>query len=187
MDCAVQRGAQEIVHSGIHDNKAFAAVGFYVLDASEENAGVGDDRAARFEQKMDTQRLDRARNHTSVVNPGRRLLIGVAHAEAAAKIEIFQIDSQFAKFANERDKTRERLLKLAKSSDLRANVRAETAPPNPPGIAVLNVELARGRPIETKFVLVVAGGDVRVAAGLDVGIDADGDTGSSAAALHLIG
>ena len=49
MDCAVERGAQEIVHSGIHDNKTFAAIGFYVLDASEENAGVGDDSAPRFE------------------------------------------------------------------------------------------------------------------------------------------
>ena len=80
------------------------------------------------------------------MNPGTWLLIVVAGAKSAAEVEVFQIESQFAKFANERDETRERLLKWAKSSDLRANVRAEAAPLNPPGIAMPGVEFAHGGP-----------------------------------------
>jgi len=89
VDCAVERGAQEIVHSGIHDNETFLPIGFYILHASEENAGMGDDGAARFKQQMDAERLDRARNHASVVESGGRLLIGVAGAQSAAEIKIF--------------------------------------------------------------------------------------------------
>ena len=45
---------------------------------------------------------------------------------------------------------------------------------------VREIQAPRFGPIQAKFVLVVAGGDMRMAAGIHVGIDADG--GGSAAA-----
>src|SRR5258707_10328843 len=47
------------------------------------------------------------------------------------------------------------------------------------------VKFACGGPVQTKFVLVMAGGNVRMAAGLNIGIDANGYAGRSGAAFHL--
>jgi len=50
---------------------------------------------------------------------------------------------------------------------------------------MLQVKFARGGPVQAKFVLVMAGGNVRMAAGLNIGIDANGNAGCSGAAFHL--
>ena len=105
---------------------------------------MGDDGAARFEQEMNVELFDSASDHARVAEPGRGLLVGVTRAESAAEIQIFQVDAQFAKFADESGQPRESLLKRAKSGDLRTDVRADAAPANPFRIAVLGVEFARG-------------------------------------------
>ena len=117
---------------------------------------MGDDGAARFEQEMNVELFDSASDHARVVEPGRRLLLGVARAESAAEIEIFQVDAQFAKLADESGQPRESLLKRAKSGDLRTDVRADATPANPLEIAVPGVEFACGGPIEAEFMFVVA-------------------------------
>ena len=95
------------------------------------------------------------------------------------------MDVQFAQVAQEAGESAERLLEWPQRGDLRANVRADALPANPSGIAVLGVQFASSGPIETKFVLVMSSGNMRMAAGLHVGIDADGDARKVRAALHL--
>ena len=147
---------------------------------------MGDDCAAGLEQQVNAQRLYGTSDHARVVDTRRWLLVRVAHAEAAAKIEIFQVDSQFTEFANKTRETRERFLERLQRCNLRADVRTNSVPPNPLRIAMLGVEFARGIPVQTKFVFVVSCRNMRVAASPDVGVYADGNAGCLTTELHLL-
>src|SRR5258706_12108962 len=135
---------------------------------------------------MDGQRLDDFGDHSSVVESGRRILISITNAEAATEIEIFQVDAKFTKFANKTSQTSERFFKRPQRCDLRADVGADTVPLNPFRTGVLGVEFAGGVPVQSEFVIAVAGGNMRMAASLDVGIDADGDARGMATAFRLL-
>ena len=66
-------------------------------------------------------------------------------------------------------------------------MRADSLPLDPARIAVLEVEASRGLPVNPEFVAMVSGGDVRMAAGLDVRIDADGRRGAHTQPRRLRG
>jgi hypothetical protein len=59
-------------------------------------------------------------------------------------------------------------------------MRADSLPLDPPGITVLNIQASRGIAIDAEFMAMVTGRDVRVAAGLDIGIHANRSGGSHA-------
>ncbi len=64
--------------------------------------------------------------------------------------------------------------------NLRSDMRADSLPVNEARIAVLEVQAARSFPIDSKFVAMVSGGNMRMAACLDVRIDANGSSGAHA-------
>ncbi len=71
------------------------------------------------------------------------------------------------------------------AQNLRADVRADSAPFDPARIAMLQIEAARIFPIDAELMAVMAGGDVRMASGGHVGIHANGGGGAAAGARRF--
>src|SRR5271169_519208 len=64
------------------------------------------------------------------------------------------------------------------AEDLRTDVGADSLPGNMIGARFVEIEILRVVPVNAEFVPMMSGGDVGVAAGLDVGIDAEGGGGA---------
>src|SRR5579864_7866160 len=64
-------------------------------------------------------------------------------------------------------------------------MRADTTPTNPARAAMSEIETVGGRPIQAEFVVMVSGGNVGMAAGPDVGIDAHRNRRRSATCGNL--
>src|SRR5271165_5571128 len=176
MRSVVEHRAHQIVHRGIENDEGLATIFLAVKDAGEQHAGLGNNRAAGFEQKMHAERPSHAGNHLCIGLTRRRLLAGVTHAEAAADIQIFQRDPLFAQIAHVSGKPLERAVKRAKFDNLRADVGADSLPADGLVTTVREIEFSRLGPRYAEFVVLEARGDVRMPSGLHVGIDADGDS-----------
>src|SRR5258706_2248213 len=79
----------------------------------------------------------------------------------------------------------DRAAKRFERSDLRSDVRANPLPANPLRLSMGEIEAPRSRPIQTEFVLVAPGCDVRMAAGLHIGIHTDSHGRRRVALLNL--
>ena len=92
----------------------------------------------------------------------------VSHAQTATEIQILQIDSRAAQFLHIARNPPKRATKRSKRNNLRADVRADSLPLQIFGILMRKIEPPRFRPIETKFVSVASGCNVRMAACRDI-------------------
>ena len=175
MDRAVEDRAHQVVHRRIHDDKCFSAILLGIDDASEEHTRLGHDRAAWLEQEMAAERLDN-RAHPPGIGPARgRFLVRIAHTEAAAEIQKLQRDSFAAQVQEKTCQAAQGAREGVQGQHLRADVRADAFPADVPGDAVRQVEAAGRGPVQAELVLVMACGDMRVVAGLHVGIHAHGN------------
>ena len=84
----VQRGADEIVHGGVHDYENLVAIALDVLNAHEQDACGACDGAAGFEQQATSERADVREDGAGVGVEVGRTFAGVADAYAASQIEI---------------------------------------------------------------------------------------------------
>ena len=115
---------------------------------------------------MAAERANDARELRGLGRFFRRLLRRVANAESAAAIEIAERDARARKLAHKSCQTRQSAAVRGKRQNLRSDVRADSLPLDPARIAVLEVQASRGLPVDAKFVAMVPGGNVRMAAGL---------------------
>ncbi len=180
MDGAVEGGAEEIVHGGVHDNEVFAAIALGVEDAGEQHAGGADESATGFEKETAAERADERGEGAGVGVECGGAFAGVADAEAAAEVEIVECDAGAGELADVAREATEGAAEGSEVEDLRADVSADAAPLDPARVAMGEVEAEGVAPVHAEFVAAMAGGDVRVTAGFDVGIDANGG-GSGAA------
>ena len=151
----------------------------------QQHAGGADQRTSRLDQQVAAERTNDARELRGPGRFFRRLLRRVANAESAAAIEIAERDARARKFAHKSSQARQSAAVRSKRQNLRSDMRADSLPVDPARIAVLKIEAARGLPINSKFVAMMSGGNVRMAAGFDVRIDADGRRGAHAQARRL--
>ena len=89
----VEGRANEIVHGRIHNDESLAAIRFGVQHAHQQHACRGDDGTAGLEQQVAAERAENAGDRLGVIGRGEGLLVRVAHAEAAAEIEIAKRDA----------------------------------------------------------------------------------------------
>ena len=88
MDGLIKRGADEIVHGGVHNDENFAAISLDVQDAREQHARGADDGAARLEQQATSERANVREESAGVGVEIGGNFARVADAEAAAQIQI---------------------------------------------------------------------------------------------------
>ena len=100
MHGVVKRGAHEVVHGGIHYHKIFAAVLLGVEDAHQQHARGRDMERPGSSSRWQPSGRTMAATAFAYSLGSRRLLAPVAHAEAAAEIEITQVDAGLAEIAN---------------------------------------------------------------------------------------
>src|SRR6267142_822462 len=117
---------------------------------------------------MTSQRTDSARQLRCVGSLLRRLLRGVTDAKASAAIEIPERDALALEAAEKPRQARQRAAIRRKREDLRSDMSADSLPLDPARVTVFQVEASRSVPIDSEFVAVVPGRNMRVASGLDI-------------------
>src|SRR6266403_917436 len=119
---------------------------------------------------MTSQRTDSARQLRGVSSLLRRLLRGVTYAKASAAIEIMECDPLALEVAEKTRQACQRAAIRRKREDLRTDMSADSLPLDPARVTVFQVEAPRAIPIDSEFVAVVPGRNMRVASGLDIRI-----------------
>src|SRR5882672_1272297 len=119
---------------------------------------------------MTSERTDSARQLRCVGSLLRRLLRGVTYAKASAAIEITECDPLALEVAEKTRQACQRAAIRRKREDLRTDMSADSLPLDPARVTVFKVEAPRAVPIDSEFVAVVPGRNMRVAPGLDIRI-----------------
>jgi len=184
---AVECGSQQVVHRSVHHHEGLAAIPFDIEHPRQQHPGGRDNGASGLEEQMATERAHLGGHGASVGRRGHGALIPVAHAKAAAEVEVAQGNAGARQLYDVAGQARECTAKGRQSQNLRADVRADALPVNPARAAMHQVEPPGVGPIHAELVLVVTGGNVRVSAGHDVGIDAYGRGCAASEASGLAG
>src|SRR5208282_2620717 len=106
MRCVIESRANQVVHRRVHDHEALAAVFFYVQDARQQHARGADQAAPWLKQKPASRRPDDAREFTRVGSWLKRRFIRVANAQAAADVDVVEMNASDAEFADVRSEPR---------------------------------------------------------------------------------
>ena len=89
----VEAGTQEVVHPGVGDDKVLLAALLAVDDAGQEDPGGAGYIAAHLAQDLRPRRLERRADGVHELLRGRGLLVLVADAEAAADVEVADVEA----------------------------------------------------------------------------------------------
>ena len=119
---------------------------------------------------MTSQWTDSARQLRCVGSLLWRLLRGVTDAKPSAAIEIAERDALALDVAEKPRQPCQRAAIRRKREDLRTDMSADSLPLDPARVTVFQVKAPRPVPINTEFVAVVPGRNMRVASGLDIRI-----------------
>src|SRR6266404_1353115 len=117
---------------------------------------------------MTSQLTDSARQLRCVGSLLRRLLRGVTDAKASAAIEIPEHDALAVEVAEKTRQPCQRAAIRRKREYLRTDMSADSLPLDPARVTVFQIEAPRSVPIDSEFVAVVPGRNMRVASGLDI-------------------
>src|SRR3981081_4406161 len=117
---------------------------------------------------MTSQRTDSARQLRCVGSLLRRLLRSVTYAKASAAIDVAERDPLAIEVADKSGQPCQRAAIRRKREDLRTDMSADSLPLDPPRVTVFQVESPRTVPIDSEFVAVGPGRNLRVASGLDI-------------------
>src|SRR5581483_5945814 len=101
----VERGTDEVVHRRVRDDKALGAVLLGVEHPRNNSAGLRDEEAAGLEQQVHTKAVKRRTDGARVLGnafSGIEWRAAVLDAEAAAGIEVLDIDAVGAQVFDER-------------------------------------------------------------------------------------
>ena len=171
----VQGRAHEVVHRSVDDAEILALAGLEVEHLGQHHAGVAHQRAAGLQQHfaMAMAACVHARQHArDQILRTRRCLVGVGDAQAAAEIDVRELDAdRFDRF----DEIKQTVQRIEVGLDLR-DLRADVA------VDAHHVDarqacgmLVRGQSLfmrDAELVAFEPGGDVRVRAGVDIRVDA---------------
>ena len=148
-----------------------------VDDPREENARLGNDGAPWLEEKSNTEGTDDVSDHFCVGLARCRTLTCITHAEAATDIQNFQDDTLLAQVEQVSGEALQRAAEWSKFDNLRTDMSTDSLPADGLCVSMLEIKFARFGPGHAEFVVLQAGGDVRVAPSFYIRIHADGDAG----------
>jgi hypothetical protein len=90
----VERRAHQVVHGGVDDGEILGFALFQVFDASQQQAGVADQSAARFEDHLQAATGQLVEQRRQVGGDGWLHLLGVVlDTEAATEVEVVNVDA----------------------------------------------------------------------------------------------
>ena len=178
----IQRRADQIVHRGVDDDEILALAMLHIDDLGDEDAGIADDHPPRLEHQRAAEIMRDALDHGGIgVGRRRRLAIHViGNAEAATEIDMGDVVAVGAQRLHEFGEDAERGFHAREIGDLAADmhVGAGHLDTRQPGGA--RIDLAGVRDRNAELVLGLAGGDLGMRAGIDIGIDAHRDARGAA-------
>src|SRR5689334_21102862 len=95
----VESGADQVVHAGIDDHEGLGGALLHVDDLADEDAGIADEYAARFEQDAGAEIAEAAADNLAIGGGlGRRRIVeAIGYAEAAAGIDMVDLVAVGAK------------------------------------------------------------------------------------------
>ena len=148
--CVVKCGAHEVVHARVGDGVEMRG-GFHVENFSDENARIGGDEAAGFEDEFAVEICEHLADHRAVFGGQRRLEGGrfVRHAEPAAEVERADGDTGGAQLRDQFFDARIGSAKRRERSELRADMDRDPLHVDMLGLKPLNllsVQVARRSP-----------------------------------------
>src|ERR1700683_1466168 len=168
----VERRAQEIVHGRVGDHKSLRSSAFRDEHAHEQYARVCDERTTGFHEHVAIDAPKLRGERLGVLFEWRRILSGVAHAEAPANIHVTQGNTGALQSTYITRQLADRFAIGRNAQDLRTDVRADSLPRDPFRIAMRQIELPSVLPVNSEFVVMLSGGNVGMRAGFDIGIHA---------------
>src|SRR6185312_5762850 len=116
----VERRAHEVVHRRVDDGEAALAAAFQVFDAGDQDAGVRDQRAAGLEEQRVSSLADSTAHRRRIVGGRDRNLVAIAHADAAAQVDVRQRNARRLDPVGEVEHARRGLDERREVGDLRA-------------------------------------------------------------------
>ena len=157
--------------------KFFASPRFTIDHARDQDAGIADDQAAGLEDQRAAEVARRALDHRRIGGRiGRRLVVlAIGNAEAAAEIDMLDVMAVGAQRAHEVGEQREGVVERLQIGDLAADVHVDAGDAHALQLAGMRIDVARAADRDAELVLRLAGRDLGVGPGVDVGIDAHRD------------
>src|SRR5215472_9557663 len=181
----IQDRTYQIVHGSIRDHESLSGIALHVNHAREQHASGPHKPAAGFNQQLTIKSPGEPGERARINRQIERLFLLVANAHAAADIDDFKTNAACRQFAHMRGQLAERPATGSRAQNLRAEVSADAAPDNPSRIILLEIKAARRIPVHSKFMVVLAGGNVLVAAGGNIGVDANSQRWPLAARVYV--
>ena len=125
----IQRWPGEVIHCGIDNRKGcIAGSGLYPNNARQQDAGVSGDDTAGFEHQTHTPVLGYARNHCTIFGGFRGVVtVAIAHAKAAAQVNMGDFVALIAQFLNQDADFCKRCLQRLKAGQLAADMQRNAA------------------------------------------------------------
>ena len=171
----VEGRAGQVVHGRVDDREVLLDAGLEVFDAREQQAGVAHQRAARLEAQGLGAALEAGEERLEVVGGGGRLFVAVTDAEAAAQVDVVEVDAFAGELVDQAEDLAGGFGHRGRVEELGADVAVDARDldgGHPGGLAVEVEGLGEGH---AELVAAQAGGDVGVGVGVDVGVHAEGD------------
>ena len=129
--CAVERGADQVVHGGVDYQESLAVIALAVDHRGQQDSGGPDDGAAGLEQQANVEttqrRGQRLRIRSDLGGEFLRVRLFVGDAQSAAGVDVVDLVAVGAQFADQIRHARHRFAKGGDVGDLRADVNADAA------------------------------------------------------------
>jgi len=171
----VQRRTDQVVHRCIDDGEILVRGVLEILHAGQQQAGVGDDGAARLEHQRQATAFDALAHGLDVVTGQRWLFVAIAHPETAAQVQVTDLDAARGEPIDQRQQAVEGIEEGRQAGQLRADVAVDADHFQVRQLGRAGVDRLGVVDIDAELVLFQPGGDVGMGAGIHVWIDPQGN------------
>ena len=181
--------ADQVVHRGVQHQETAAFGAFMDVDhLAQQHASVGGDHPAGLKGELDIQARHDPADHRGIVGRrGRGRLVEIGHAQAAAQVEALDGKALAADALDQAAHLAEGLFHGGQVGDLAADVAGDADGSDARQVGGRGVEPLGFGERDAELVVRLAGGDLGMTAGRDVGIDPDRRGGAHAHGLgHAI-
>ncbi len=170
----IERRADQIVHRGIDDDEILGLARLHIDDARDKDAGIADDHPSRFEHQRAAEIVRHPLDHRGIGRRQRRCfpVHVIGNAEPAAEIDMRDIVAVGAQRPHEFGQNPERGFHLGQISDLAADMHVGAGHFDSGQLRRAGIDRAGARDRNAELVFGLAGGDLGMGAGVDIGIDA---------------
>ena len=173
----IQRRADQVVHRRIDDHEGLFAAILHIDDFGDEDTGIADDQPAglgdQFAVEVAQLVLDRFR--IGVRQRRRAVVVLVGNAETAADIDVIDGMAIGAQRRDQILQQAEGVVEGLQLGDLAADMHVDAGDFNARQSGGMGIDGAGALPGNAELVFLLAGRDLRMRAGIDIRVDAEGD------------